>query len=50
MIKRLTRGLPRGWQLTIEWLVTIIGAVVIVLAIKEWVVNPYRIPTISSST
>ena len=47
MIKRLTRGLPRGWQLTIEWLVTIIGAVVVVLAIKEWVVNPYRIPTSS---
>jgi signal peptidase I len=47
MIKRLTRGLPRGWQVTIEWLVTIIGAIVIVLAVKQWVVNPYRIPSSS---
>jgi len=47
MIKRLTRGLPRGWQVTIEWLVTIVGAIVIVLAVKQWVVNPYRIPSSS---
>jgi signal peptidase I len=47
MIARLTRGLPRPWQVTIEWLVTIVGAVAIVLALKEWVVNPYRIPTSS---
>lgn len=47
MIKRLTRGLPRPWQLTIEWLVTIVGAIAIVLAIKQWVVNPYRIPSSS---
>jgi signal peptidase I len=47
MIKRLTRGLPRPWQVTIEWLVTIVGANVLVLAIKLWVVNPYRIPSSS---
>jgi signal peptidase I len=47
MIKRLTRGLPRPWQLTIEWLITIIGAIVLVLAVKHWVVNPYRIPSSS---
>jgi signal peptidase I len=47
MIKRLTRGLPRHWQVTIEWLVTIVGAIVIVLAVKQWVVNPYRIPSSS---
>jgi signal peptidase I len=47
MIKRLTRGLPRPWQVTIEWLVTIVGAIAIVLAIKQWVVNPYRIPSSS---
>jgi signal peptidase I len=47
MIKRLTRGLPRPWQVTIEWLVTIIGAIVIVLAVKQWVINPYRIPSSS---
>jgi signal peptidase I len=32
---------------TIDWLVTILGAVAIVLAIKAWVVNPYRIPSSS---
>lgn len=47
MIKRLTRGLPRPWQVTIEWLVTIVGAILIVLAIKQWVINPYRIPSSS---
>lgn len=33
--------------MTIDWLVTILGAVAIVLAIKAWVVNPYRIPSSS---
>jgi signal peptidase I len=47
VIKRLTRGLPRPWQVTIEWLVTIVGALAIVLAIKAFVINPYRIPTSS---
>ena len=42
---RLTRGLPRGWAVTIDWLVTIVGAILIVLAVKQWVVNPYRIPS-----
>jgi signal peptidase I len=43
----LTAGLPRGWRLTIDWLVTIVGAILIVLAIKQWVINPYRIPSSS---
>jgi signal peptidase I len=47
MIKRLTRGLPRPWQLTIEWLLTIVAALAIVLAIKAWAINPYRIPSSS---
>jgi signal peptidase I len=46
-IDRLTEGLPKGWRITIDWLVTILGAIVIVLAIKQWVVNPYRIPSSS---
>jgi signal peptidase I len=46
-IDALTRGLPHGWRLTIDWLVTIVGAIAIVLAIKAWVVNPYRIPSSS---
>jgi signal peptidase I len=42
-----TRGLPRPWRIAIDWIVTIVGAVAIVLAIKQWVVNPYRIPSSS---
>ena len=43
----MTEGLPHGWRITIDWLVTIVGAIAIVLAIKAWVVNPYRIPSSS---
>jgi signal peptidase I len=43
----LTAGLPRGWRAVIDWLVTIIGAIAIVLAIKTWIINPYRIPSSS---
>ena len=46
-IDRLTAGMPHGWRVTIDWLVTIVGAIAIVLAIKAWVVNPYRIPSSS---
>ena len=46
-IDRLTHGMPRSWRITIDWLVTIVGAILIVLAIKQWVVNPYRIPSSS---
>ncbi|HEV2592556.1 MAG TPA: signal peptidase I [Gaiellaceae bacterium] len=46
-IDRLTHGLPRGYRLTIDWLVTILGAIAIVIGIKIGVVNPYRIPSSS---
>jgi signal peptidase I len=46
-VSRATRNLPRGWRITIDWIVTIVGAIAIVLAIKAWVVNPYRIPSSS---
>jgi signal peptidase I len=46
-LDRLTAGLPRPWRIAIDWIVTIAGAVAIVLAIKAWVVNPYRIPSSS---
>jgi signal peptidase I len=46
-IDRLTHRLPRPWRIAIDWIVTIAGAVAIVLAIKAWVVNPYRIPSSS---
>ena len=31
--------------MVIDWVLTIVGAVLIVLAVKSWVVNPYRIPS-----
>jgi signal peptidase I len=46
-IDRLTHRLPRPWRIAIDWIVTIAGAIAIVLAIKQWVVNPYRIPSSS---
>jgi signal peptidase I len=49
-VDRLTRNLPHGLRVTIDWVVTIVGAIAIVLAIKAWVVNPYRIPSSSMET
>ena len=46
-IDRLTAGLPKSLRVTIDWLVTILGAILIVLAIKQWIINPYRIPSSS---
>jgi signal peptidase I len=46
-VDRLTHRLPRPWRIAIDWIVTIAGAIAIVLAIKAWVVNPYRIPSSS---
>src|SRR5512133_3908962 len=46
-IDLLTHGLPRQWRIAIDWAITILGAIAIVLAIKAWVVNPYRIPSSS---
>ena len=46
-IDRLFPDLPHGWRVALDWIVTIAGAVAIVLAIKAWVVNPYRIPSSS---
>jgi signal peptidase I len=46
-VDRLTRGLPNGLRITIDWIVTIAGAVAIVLLVKAFVVNPYRIPSSS---
>ncbi len=46
-VDRMTRNLPRPWRIAIDWAVTIIGAILIVLALKQWIVNPYRIPSSS---
>ncbi|MDX6411067.1 MAG: signal peptidase [Gaiellaceae bacterium] len=40
-------GIPQPWRTIIDWIFTIVGAIAIVLAIKAWVVNPYRIPSSS---
>jgi signal peptidase I len=44
---KLFPGLPHGARVTLDWVLTIAGAILIVLAIKQWVVNPYRIPSSS---
>lgn len=46
-VDRLTRGLPSPIRIVVDWLVTIAGAVAIVLLVKAYVVNPYRIPSSS---
>ena len=46
-LARLFPGLPHGVRVTLDWILTIAGAILIVLALKEWVVNPYRIPSSS---
>jgi signal peptidase I len=46
-VDRLTRGLPDPVRVVVDWAVTIIGAIAIVLLVKAFVVNPYRIPSSS---
>jgi signal peptidase I len=46
-LDRLTGSLPAPWDTVVDWVVTIAIAVAAVLAIKAWVVNPYRIPSSS---
>ena len=46
-LDRVTGRLPRRARIAVDWIVTIAGAVAIVLAVKAWVVNPYRIPSSS---
>jgi signal peptidase I len=45
-IERLFPNLSHSQQrVALDWGLTVAGAVVIVLALKAWVVNPYRIPS-----
>jgi signal peptidase I len=39
--------MPRAWRIAIDWILTVGFAVAVVLALKTWVVNPYRIPSAS---
>ena len=47
LVDRLTDGLPRAWRIAIDWLLTLAGALLIVIAVKQLLVNPYRIPSSS---
>jgi signal peptidase I len=46
-VDRIARRLPHPWRMIVDWGVTIAGAILIVLLIKAYVVNPYRIPSSS---
>ena len=46
-LARLFPGLPHSARVALDWILTIAGAILIVLALKQWVVNPYRIPSSS---
>jgi signal peptidase I len=46
-VDRLTATLPQPWRMIVDWAVTIAGAIAIVLVVKAYVVNPYRIPSSS---
>jgi signal peptidase I len=44
-VDRLFPNLSHRSRIVVDWIVTIVVAVLIVLAVKGWVVNPYRIPS-----
>ncbi len=46
-IDRLFGRLPKPLRVLLDWTLTIVVAIAIVLAVKAWVINPYRIPTSS---
>src|ERR671934_1743923 len=46
-LERLFPNLSRRQRSILDWTLTIVFAVVIVLGLKAWVVNPYRIPSAS---
>lgn len=45
IVERLFPNLSRRQRAVLDWILTIAVAVLIVLAVKSWVVNPYRIPS-----
>ena len=46
-VDRLTGWIPEPWRAVVDWIVTIAVAIAVVLLIKAFVVNPYRIPSSS---
>ena len=47
LLDRATGRLPRPWRTGIDWLITILVAVVFVLAFEAEIAKPYRIPSSS---
>ncbi|HEX6664330.1 MAG TPA: signal peptidase I [Gaiellaceae bacterium] len=45
IVERLFPNMSKGRRAVLDWIVTIVFAVLIVLGVKNWVVNPYRIPS-----
>ena len=46
-VDRLAARLPTAWRVAVDWIVTVGVAIGLVLALKAWVINPYRIPSSS---
>jgi signal peptidase I len=46
-LRRLLHRLPAPLRITVDWVVTVGAAVAIVLALRAWVISPYRIPSSS---
>ena len=46
-LDRLTRRVPEPWQSVLDWTLSIVIAVAVVLAVKVEVANPYRVPSAS---
>ena len=46
-LERLFPNLSRRQRTVIDWVLTLVIAVLVVLGLKAWVVNPYRIPSAS---
>jgi signal peptidase I len=46
-LERLFPNLSSRQRSALDWVLTIVFAVLIVLALKAWIVNPYRIPSAS---
>jgi signal peptidase I len=44
-IELLFPRLSHRKRVVADWLLTIVGAVAIVVGVKSWVINPYRIPS-----
>lgn len=46
-LDRLTSRVPEPWRSVLDWIVSIAVAVLVVLAVKVEVANPYRVPSAS---